>query len=158
MGEFFNGWRRKTGVVTLVMACVLLAGWVRTINRPVFFDLQDNVTLASVTGWLSLSRRRPAPEIKVHSWPLCVENGEYYEDVLWISDWSIPGFRVQEYGTCDDSDGTPESASWTRVKEIGMEYWVLILPCTLLSASLLLTKSRRSTPKKSSEPVNVEGT
>ena len=30
MREFFQGWRRKVGVVTLVMACVLTAGWVRS--------------------------------------------------------------------------------------------------------------------------------
>ena len=30
MREFFKPWRRKIGVVTLVMACVLMAGWVRS--------------------------------------------------------------------------------------------------------------------------------
>lgn len=30
MGEFFKGWRRKTGLATLLIACVLLAPWVRT--------------------------------------------------------------------------------------------------------------------------------
>jgi hypothetical protein len=27
MKEFFKGWRRKLGVVTLLMACVFMAGW-----------------------------------------------------------------------------------------------------------------------------------
>ena len=30
MGDYFHGWRRKIGVVTLVMACVFAAGWVRS--------------------------------------------------------------------------------------------------------------------------------
>ena len=30
MREFFRGWRRKIGVVTLVMACVFMMGWVRS--------------------------------------------------------------------------------------------------------------------------------
>lgn len=36
MLEFFRGWRRKTGVVTLVMALVLMTGWVRSFH---FCDL-----------------------------------------------------------------------------------------------------------------------
>ena len=30
MGEFFRGWKRKTGVVTLSMACMLMVCWVRS--------------------------------------------------------------------------------------------------------------------------------
>jgi len=30
MGEFFKGWRRKAGCVTLVLACVMAVGWVRS--------------------------------------------------------------------------------------------------------------------------------
>ena len=30
MREFFRGWKRKLGVVSLVMACVFMAGWVRS--------------------------------------------------------------------------------------------------------------------------------
>ena len=33
MGEFFNGWRRKTGCVTLVMACLLTDGWILSASR-----------------------------------------------------------------------------------------------------------------------------
>jgi len=36
MGEFFKGWRRKTGVVTLVMACVFTGGWVRSYRGDYF--------------------------------------------------------------------------------------------------------------------------
>ena len=31
MGDFFHGWRRKIGVVTLVMALVFVSGWVRSL-------------------------------------------------------------------------------------------------------------------------------
>ena len=30
MGEFFRGWRRKFGLVTLALACLLMGGWIRT--------------------------------------------------------------------------------------------------------------------------------
>jgi hypothetical protein len=29
VGDFFKGWRRKTGLVTLAMACVLTVAWMR---------------------------------------------------------------------------------------------------------------------------------
>lgn len=32
MREFFKGWRRKLGVVTLGIACVLTCGWVRSFR------------------------------------------------------------------------------------------------------------------------------
>ena len=30
MGEFFRGWRRKAGLVSLAMACLLMATWFRS--------------------------------------------------------------------------------------------------------------------------------
>ena len=33
MGEFFKGWRRKVGVLTLLIACVFAAGWIRSPPR-----------------------------------------------------------------------------------------------------------------------------
>src|SRR4051812_18429979 len=33
MQEFFRGWRRKLGVVTLVIACILAAGWGRSLSK-----------------------------------------------------------------------------------------------------------------------------
>ena len=30
MREFFKEWRRKVGLLTLLMACVFMAGWVRS--------------------------------------------------------------------------------------------------------------------------------
>jgi hypothetical protein len=31
MREFFRGWRRKVGCMTLVMACVVMGGWLRSL-------------------------------------------------------------------------------------------------------------------------------
>jgi|GEM_PF-977757 hypothetical protein len=32
MGVFFKGWRRKIGLLTLPLACVFMAGWVRSLH------------------------------------------------------------------------------------------------------------------------------
>ena len=43
MREFFSGWKRKTGCLTLLMACVLAAGWVRSLTT-------EDSTLIFVAG------------------------------------------------------------------------------------------------------------
>ena len=45
MREFFHGWRRKLGCVTLVMACVLLGMWGRSTLVVVLmhFDIRDRL-------------------------------------------------------------------------------------------------------------------
>jgi hypothetical protein len=39
MREFFWGWKRKCGVVTLLIACVFAAGWVRSCTVDDVFHL-----------------------------------------------------------------------------------------------------------------------
>ena len=42
MHTFFHGWRRKTGVVALVMACVLAGTWLRTLAVCDYLTLRTN--------------------------------------------------------------------------------------------------------------------
>jgi hypothetical protein len=32
LAAFFKGWKRKIGVMTLLMACMLAAGWLRSLH------------------------------------------------------------------------------------------------------------------------------
>lgn len=41
VSEFFKGWRRKAGLVTLAVACLLTVGWMRSLMRI------DEIVLAS---------------------------------------------------------------------------------------------------------------
>jgi len=38
MTDFFHGWRRKTGITALLLALVLMTGWLRSINRQDVFS------------------------------------------------------------------------------------------------------------------------
>jgi hypothetical protein len=49
MSEFFHGWRRKVGVATLVMACLLSLIWVRS------YFADDTLTIAASGGQHDLS-------------------------------------------------------------------------------------------------------
>src|SRR5580698_5128736 len=59
MREFFRGWKRKVGVVTLLMACVLTVGWMRswTITDWYIIRGRDNALHSFVSsnnwvGWI----------------------------------------------------------------------------------------------------------
>src|ERR1700750_278191 len=55
MREFFLGWRRRIGVATLVLACVFLAGWVRS------FVVNDQISIrrsTSTTHHIASNRSR----------------------------------------------------------------------------------------------------
>ena len=52
MKDFFRGWRRKAGCVTLVMACVFMAGWIRTLTtyEELSFRVSANLELLIESG------------------------------------------------------------------------------------------------------------
>ena len=63
MREFFRGWRRKVGVVTLVVALTLMAMWLRSylFNDEVLFPCgQSTWFVSSIHSRLSLGRQTPS--------------------------------------------------------------------------------------------------
>lgn len=56
MGTFFKPLRRKFGVVTLGLACVLMVGWVRSLSAEDRIDLWNDTWLTSSRGPVSWER------------------------------------------------------------------------------------------------------
>ena len=122
MGEFFKGWRRKAGLVTLAMACVLAVGWMRSYT--VFGDVawfgigsqqQRMVSLAGRVSW--------------KSYPV---SGE----AVWMVrsyDKSGPMLSEEQF-----------DLAWSILSGCVIPYWSLVLPLTLLSAWLILGKKPMS--------------
>src|SRR5688572_23003842 len=116
VGEFLKGWRRKAGCVTLAMALLLAAAWMRSYQ---YYDLL----------WLDTTFAR----------------GMVYSSTGGVSVWwhqerrfSVP-YGLQSIKVYKDEHGSQA------------EYWQIVLPLTLLSAWLLLTKPR---PAKSAKESN----
>ncbi len=69
MREFFNGWRRKVGVATLLMACVLMGFWSLSCDGEnivtVIWNGQRWISLEQSLFWIRLPADYPE-EI----WPL----------------------------------------------------------------------------------------
>lgn len=159
MHDFFRGWKRKAGVATLVMACVFMACWVRSDRIPdevilaqtrgpfmdsakfqsrkgilllTYFD-EEGIPLHWVRPYISRYRRDVALDDSFHRKP------------RWT--FRACGFGV---GTVPANESgwvhIPATTLWA------IPHWSIILPLTLLSAYLLLSKPRATTPMKTSEP------
>ena len=149
MGDFFNGWRRKTGLVTLAMACVFAAGWMRShiADEMVYFQISPEGTIfESVDGSLFWAKCKPGSfpdpvgfwQLEATSDPNCyyvLEDG----DVKWHL--RLLGFGVGESSKTMQPQGRRTYSFWC------VPYWSIVLPMTLLSAWLIIMK-----PKKTKEP------
>ena len=152
MREFFRGWKRKLGVVTLVLACVFAAGWVRSLSVCDQFSMplrkHHHVYFASLNQTLFWSQdESPAPyptlgayALPKAAWDDWAHAGEW-DEVEWT--WRRFGFAIGErtiqYGP----------SPLKKVLAVAFPYWSIVIPPTFLSAWLLLSKPR---PAKQTAP------
>lgn len=107
MWSYFKSLRRKFGVVTLVIACVLAAGWVRSFYIfDVYTQSQETVFASDKGGFGAYT----PTSVKVTA------NGTTAFLRELKQRWSVP-------------------------------YWSVVVPLTLLTTWLLLSKPRARQPK-----------
>lgn len=154
MGEFFHGWRRKAGCVTLMMACVLMCGWIRSfVGREYALFLCDNDTtnrLVSFNGKIDWERfHQEGPKRLSRSQfsdaETILENDKKRDCEL---KWTFLGFGRGEYRSelldlFKSSNPHLPFESLTQSVWI-IPYWSVVLPLTLLSAYLILWKPRKA--------------
>lgn len=156
MLTFFHSRRRKMGAATLLVACVFMAAWVRgqtTFDR-VYFGWRDrycvfhfsNETLGPHRGIFLLYGKYSPPDDSFQS--------------EWISS-SNTMFTPQRLKELIDEDSSYENSaeaiaeglwSWKGIgflvggthtySKVAIPYWSIVIPLTLLSAYLLLSKPR----------------
>ena len=72
MIEFFRGWRRKIGLLTLLMASLFMAGWNRSLHIADSVDIQPpcfgNGLLHSHHGNLDFYWKSNSPFRREHRW------------------------------------------------------------------------------------------
>ena len=200
MREVFQGWRRKTGCVTLLMALAVLAAWGRsqisadTITIPLAGEIQYQASLHDAgfcfqttrtielgkneclnyrNGDIFIARRSDSTDDN--------ENGPKAESQpdgnagLHVLAIKKPGLLfilarvLREIDQDADDDPQPNSNGDVRPQstmipgaatvlvdcgQMVVPYWYLITPLTLISAMLLITRSRVAATKKSFELIN----
>ncbi len=136
---FFKGWRRKVGALTLVIACVFAAGWLRSLHSREFifieFEIpfggrifahtsanQMDILLQRSTGW-HFDFGKVDPIVTLNAL-----DGVWFFDVEQIEEEIVDGVLQVAPGY-----------------ELRICFYAIVIPLTLLSAYLLLTKPRPST-------------
>jgi hypothetical protein len=153
MKEFFRGWRRKVGVVTLVMACLLMCGWVRSrgqVDLVIFSFPNLNLTFLSCHHGVRLLPQRSlmisyggsSPNYSVR---LTFQN-ERIENTPGISWHSYMSDRL------DIQDENNEVSTQNGF----YSYGIVSIPLTIIATWLLVfSKPRQSKPQSHPEP-NLE--
>ena len=165
MGEFFKGWRRKAGLVTLAMALVLTGAWIRT------YAIKDVITIPLTPSihYVISSRAGVMWRSDFYSFS---SDGEFQENLnqkgiglewqsadaskfpLWLTT-DIEPFSLHWFlsggGFFIGAD------SWWTEDQILIKRWLisyslLVLPLTLLSAWLILVKPRKAKAATGSTP------
>ena len=154
MGDYFKPWRKKIGVATLVIACVLAGGWVRSISDQdvVFIQRQrnafvDNHVLISMQGAISWSRWSPIEtdtpkplEYRHSKNPGPSDDDWKGAEVHWHWQWNGFDFGAS---SVKETMWMGQVKPWTREVEVWqIPYWFLVVPLMLLSAYLLFSKPR----------------
>lgn len=151
MREFFKPWRAKVGLVTLLMACFFMAGWMRSFFAFDQLYLSPKESLEHVFDsfnghlrWWTyrgpLNRNRQSLFECVRSSPMSDSLGS--DDYIGIQ-WR---FRLIGFGSGEDvdTDARYSMKVWT------IPYWFIVLLLCLLSARLMLSKPRLArTPERS---------
>ncbi len=161
-GRFINGWQRKTGLVTLVMACVFAGFWISSywyggevmelVRRHNQHDLHDRlVSFPGEIVWAQARNLNASQSFTEFFGSMSLGNGESpYGDLVcaipitWR--WNLIGLR---YGDGLDAEGD------NACSIITVPYRLVVIPLILISAFLLLSKSSKSTSKKAVEPAQI---
>ena len=184
MREFFTGWRKKIGAVTLVMALMIVAVWIRSFRSTDIVNLHSipNTSLMFISersGIVFLWMNNEAPQFTDgrldDSYVLLGQNLRLNQIMPrelqpeWKFEWL--GFQ---YGNARDVKG---AAAWvadihevfgSTVKAsdfkgliasvLVIPHWSVVMPLTLLSAYLLLSKPRIATSKTVADFITSEET
>ena len=131
MCEFFRGWRRKTGCVTLFLALAFTGGWVRslrncdTIDASVFqrtYELRSDCGYLCWSGW---------SEQESSGWPVLS-----FTSV--VIDPTVNSDREQFQAMMRIAGLYLDRGDWA------IPYWAMDCALSVLSAYLLLPKQQKA--------------
>ncbi|WP_010585968.1 hypothetical protein [Schlesneria paludicola] len=136
IGEYFHGTSRKLGVVTLVLACALMAGWSRSISTLDVVTVPLGAT--TVVQWASTDRQL--------LWVIdsSLAPGDAFSFNLWDSDAVMPLNEIlKEYRWTWHFYGMGTAEAFTGQESIWVvPYMMVVIPLTLVSLILIVWNPR----------------
>jgi len=141
MRDLFKGWRRKAGVVVLVMACGLVGMWARSFHTEdmYVYPIEPYVTDLLFSSGGCVGWRRDDEAV----WDIPRDHRDYgFQSRRWDRQrfaWSSEVFNWRwDWRWCGLGHAVGhEAETWV------LPYWMLVLPLTLLSAILLFWPLRK---------------
>ena len=157
MREFVRPLRRKIGCVTLLLALVFMAGWVRSLSRcdTLFLNFginsRDGINRADLHAestdgyifWAKSDDGNFAQPVNMFEWD--VRNRDSLQGICSLC--PIKSYLI--WLTALNPDGT--------VRFRILPYWSVVVPLTLASLCLLLSKPRYPNQNKTAQLIPVEG-
>ncbi len=164
MSMYFKPLRRKIGVATLMLACVLVVGWMRSFVYEDTFDFCPSRTLVSLKSrqqsicvilstysshWIAISKSNPIFFSRFKRFMFGHMSAKTSSSISNVDYWVGPGSEsarnhhvriIGDFIWATGSHTTPPDEH-TRVL-LAVPYWSVVLTLTLLSAWLLLSKPR----------------
>ena len=162
MREFFKGWRRKVGCVTLAIASFVTTLWVRGLSRSddAFIPFGDQTTFQVISQKSSLTVRKfvsrfraatakagPDRILLLEVFPPTKRSPghvAFSADEMTRKQLGTPyvwTFKMGGMGLATFQDNELQ----LRVAIFTIPYWTMALPLTLLSAYLILSTPRKRT-------------
>lgn len=129
----YRCWRRKAGVLTLGLACVFVWGWVRSLSVEDEFHFRTRYLAVSTNGILYVTYFQDVDSLIQFWWSMDDSSSGLFEAILWSVNWN---WRWQGFGYFCSEKGYL----------VSIPYWSIVLPLTLLSTYLLLSKPRPANP------------
>ena len=152
MSHFFSGWRTKLGCVTLLFSCVAMAGWVRNyfIRDSVNIPTGNSSSIEFISGYQCLNlvvMWSTIPDHEMASFRIYQQKEE--EEVgIHVGKFLFDGFAGDHFPFRPTWFRFSNEVRITNLMMFSLPYWSITIPLTLVSLWLLLSKPRRSSPKK----------
>lgn len=167
MLTFFKGWKRKVGVLTLLLACALAAFWMRGLEF-------EDVWQPSYGKKLGDIHEAPVQHVfRVSHYGLTwqrsqsLDGGSFAWEPSFSSDIISIAAQIEEKGEKRDAphmkwrwrgagfdfyDSESDDILRSRRR---VPYWAIVLPLTFASAWLLLSRNKSTTPRTSTASRNT---
>jgi len=157
MREFFKGWRRKAGIVTLVTALMFVSAWVRSLTFiegvSIPLGMKQSASLVSIDSslvWLTQRGDQSFLFPQFTSRRFSDFDDRVFENPFFEWRWKSCGF-----GFGVSIDGTKQVGNQMIQMTPGtlavIPFWPITASLTLLAAYLLLAKTRVARPTNVSE-------
>lgn len=135
MREFFQGWCRKMGLVTLMMACVLMVAWARS------FAVRDQIVPIPLFGFGQMLRSE-AGHLEWVTWKA------NYPTSYIPAGWRSQELRDMKLGKVRlfrrvKATLVGVSLAGPKIEGFAVPHWLIAGPLAVLSAGLILWKPRR---------------